>query len=104
MVECLVIVLVVGECRGEARQQLLTLPQVVQFVLEDDAAMEQPVHQEAVAGCQLLFRERNLGKVVLTLVGVLSRRVRYSLLASLAVVGSSSIFTAGIGIIRFVIP
>ena len=44
--------------------------EVIQLILEDDARMIESVFQELVAFCQLLWRERNLGEVVLPLVRI----------------------------------
>ena len=62
--------LVVGIVVGKPAQVLLAQGEVVQLVFEDDTRMVQAVFQYLVAGCHLVFRERNLCQVVFAFVRV----------------------------------
>ena len=67
---------------GQTRQCFLAETQVVQFVLEDNARMEQAVLDKVVTLGQLLFGERNLGQIVFTVMGVLGQCVGFGILGS----------------------
>ena len=62
--------LVGGILLGESQELLFRESQMVEFVLEDDAAVVQPVHDDQVAGLHLFFGKRYLGQVVFALVRV----------------------------------
>ena len=70
MVEGICHVVVVGILCFQTTQRLLAERQVVEFVLEDHARVEQSVHDCLVAGFYLLFGERNLRKIILAFVRV----------------------------------
>ena len=55
---------------GEPAQRLLAQRQVVELILENDAAMMQSVHDDEVGGFHLLVGERYVFQIVFTLVGV----------------------------------
>ena len=60
---------------GEPHQMALAERQVVEFVLEDDTSMEEPVLYDAVAGSLLLVGERYLGQIVFAFVGIVCEAV-----------------------------
>ena len=70
MVVHLVHLLEVGVGEGEPVELLFAQAQVVEFVFEDDARVEQSVGNGGMALCFLLFGERYLCQIVFSLVGV----------------------------------
>ena len=67
--------LILGILGEQPVELLLAQRQVVEFVLEDDTAVEESVHDDGIAGRNLLFGEGNLLEIVFTLVGVVLGRV-----------------------------
>ena len=76
MVEHLISLLVVGVIAVQTLQGLPAELHVSQLVFEDDAAVEQSVAKDAVAGLELLCRERYLRHVVFSCVRILRRLKR----------------------------
>ena len=67
--------LVVGIVLRQSQQVLLREVQVVEFILEDDARLEQRLLDDGVAGLLLLVGEGDLGQIVLSVVRVVSQAV-----------------------------
>ena len=91
VVPALVVLHIVGILGSQSRQCLLTEPEIVEFVLEDDARMEEAVLDQVVAGSPLLVREGYLRQVVFALMGVEGGTVGCCLLLYGGAVGCLSI-------------
>ena len=66
--------LIVVVVARQTRQMFLAEGQIVEFILEDDAGMEEAVLDDIVAGGLLLIAEGNLCQIVFPSVGILGRR------------------------------
>ena len=76
MIPCFVRLFIVGILFGEPRQRLFAERQIIEFVLENDAGVEQAVLDDVVTLDLLLVRERNLRQIIFTGVWIGSGGVR----------------------------
>ena len=67
--------LIFGILGEQPVELLLAQSQVVESILEDDTAVEEPIHDDGIAGRNLLFSEGNLLEIVFAFVGVVLGRV-----------------------------
>ena len=77
MVEHIVHLLVGRILVGKPAQGLLAQLQIVELVLEDDTAVMEAVHDDEIGGCHLLFGERDILQIILSLVGIVLGAVGY---------------------------
>ena len=75
MIPSLIHLLVGGILCGEPVELFLSQPEVLQFILEDDARVEEAVHDNKVAFSLLLLGEGDLCQVILAVVRVVGQGV-----------------------------
>ena len=75
MIKDIVHLLVCGVLVGESPQLLFAKAQIVEFVLEDDTAVMESVHDDEIGGLHLFLGERNVLQVVFAFVGIVLRTV-----------------------------